>query len=249
MTAISASGQLPSLILTRLLARPLEAYLLPVSGFPVPPVELEPVKTLLRKVTARLIEMWRFSLEVFIQFENLQLAQGTARLCERARFWMPTVGLGVWPSRPAPTLWTRADFQDLDVGQKPRPLMHKVFRLTTLEGRTQAPDIMLGRGTVMELLMNGGAGRLLSASRELLLPPIQEPLLRGFPFHVPLLDGDSVKGSKDGQLRRWLCSVSVYIRESPEDQGILLISDRPMAPVLSAIGGEPDAAGASWQFR
>ena len=243
------SGAAAALTLRRILAAPVEAYLLPVNGFPLPKPELDAVKSFLQRFVTQAIATWRLTQDVFIQFENLELAGGAARFSENGRFWLPKLGLGVWPSRPAPTLWTRADFQDLDVGEKPRPLMYKVFRLSTPEGREQAPDILLGRGTVMYVLLEGASERLLKEGRETLLPIIQEPALRGFPFHIPLLDANSLNDAKVGQLKKWLCGASIYIRESPEDRGILVLSDRPLDSILAALGGDPAPEGTEWVFR
>ncbi len=40
------------------------------------------------------------------------------------------------------------------------------------------------------------------------------------------------------ELKSWLCGASIYIRESPEDSGLLIISAESLEPILKALGAE-----------
>lgn len=214
---------------------PWEALVLTVSSFPVPPEELASVRSFLRRLTGALLEDGELCVEIFLQFNHLHLADGAARIAENARAWRPEHGLGVWPDREPPVLWTRAEFESPPTGP-PRPIMHKVLRLSgSRRVKNDAVEMMLGRGAVIEVLTAEPGDRFLERARKLLLPPIQERALRSFPFYVPLLERKSIGGRQADQLQDWLCGVSVYIRESAEDSGILIASRDPLAPVLKRI--------------
>jgi hypothetical protein len=215
-----------------------QAFLLPVSRFPIPEQELFPIRRLLQQLTAALVKTWSLSLEVFIRFTQLHLEDGSARLSTYGREWIPSMGLGVWPDREPPTLWTVEELQNLMPDEKARPLMELFLRVTTsAESRNQARDVMLGLGCIMQVMNSGDTKKYLSTTGKLLLPPIKDRTYRGFPFYVPLLETKSIVGASADQLGSWFCGASAYIRESPEDGGILIAVAEPLGPILSSLGG------------
>jgi hypothetical protein len=144
----------------------------------------------------------------------------------------------VWPDREPPTVWTKEDFENLDFGEQPRTLMYQVLRVTTgVEAREDARNTMLGIGAVTQLMTTGGTEALLKAGIETLLPPIQDPAFTAFPYYMPLLEAKSLEGAKTAQLDKWLCGAAVYLRESVEDQAILIASREPLAGLLESLGG------------
>jgi hypothetical protein len=68
-----------------------------------------------------------------------------------------------------------------------------------------------------------------------LLPSIQEDGLRAFPLYVPLLTAASLTHSPE-QLNTWLGPVDVYLRESPQDKGLLVLSRAPLHQKLVDAG-------------
>jgi hypothetical protein len=227
-----------SVLLTSIpVPRPWEAYLLRVSGFPMPEPELTPVKELLRELTAVLAKEHRLSSEVLVQFAQLHLGDGYLRLSAHGREWLPEVGLGVWPDRDPPTLWTVGYFASLRVGETPRPPMYQLLRITTaVEMRNQARDVMLGLGTILQIMTSDDTVTLLKKTKAVLHALIKDPSFTSFPFYIPLFEAASLAKATAGELDSWFCDIPVYIRESGEDNGILLVSRNPIGPLLQGMG-------------
>jgi hypothetical protein len=228
---------------------PWEAVLVPVPGFPVPAQELAMTRSFLRRLSNELMKPRELSLEVFIQFNQLHLEDGATRLANHARVWKPQHGLGVFPDRQPPTLWTREDFEN-PPGGIPPPMMHKVFRVSGSRGtKEKASDVMLGLGTVVQVLTVDPGDLFLSRAKRLLLPPIRERALRSFPMYMPLLECKSLAGAEAGQLQDWFCGASVYMRESAEDKGVLIASRNRLGPILQILGGTLDvSAEPQWKI-
>ena len=237
--ATSGTVQKPSVTLQAIQApAPWEAYLLSVSGFPVPEEELSSVRQFLQKLTKMAIDRWKLEAEFGIQLVQLHLGDGPARVAAHGREWIPQVGLGVWPDREPPKSWTQEDFTELGIGERPRELMYQVLRVsTTPQARENALNVMLGLGTALEILSSGSVGSFLERARAILLPPIKDPAYTCFPFYVPLAEAKSLRDAVPGQLDSWLCGCSVYIRESAEDTGVLIASRESLRPVLEGLGG------------
>lgn len=188
-------------------------------------------------------------IETFIRFAHLHLGDGPSRLSSHGREWMPMMGLGVWPDREPPTTWKLEELQDLAPGEKVPPLMDIVLRVTgSPEARSQARDVMLGLGTVIQLVSAIDTEGLLAATGKLLRPAIQDPSLTAFPFYMPLLEAKSVAEASASQLDAWSCGIDAYIRESPEDSGILILA-RSLQPTLVQIGCvHPPADADEWEI-
>ena len=107
-------------------------------------------------------------------------------------------------------------------------LMHTVFHVSAGgEAAAHARDEMVGSGTVIHALHTDSSEKYLAAMRELLWPRITEEALRGHPFYVPLLEARSLQHASANTLDSWMGPASVYIRESVEDGGILIICAVP----------------------
>ncbi|HUA20141.1 MAG TPA: hypothetical protein VMB25_15440 [Bryobacteraceae bacterium] len=216
---------------------PWQSAVLPLSSFPTPVEELGPVRAFVGELVRRLAASAP-TVETFIQFESLHLADGASHVSRNGRQWMPMMGLGVWPDREPPKIWTVEEFQELVPGEKPRPLMNIALRVTgAREARHQARDVLVGRGTIIQLFANLDSEKLLANARELLLPPIQDPSFKAFPFYIPLLEAKSVSGASSHQLDAWSCGAHTYIRESVEDHGVLIVS-KSLEEALRGLGAK-----------
>lgn len=227
-----------------------DAWLLPVSAFPMPEDELEPVKRFCESVSVALMNQRSLNLETLIQMEKLHLGDGADRLADNGREWIPAIGLGVWPDRDPPTLWTREEFEALDVNEMPRTLMYQVFRVTTEQpARHAARDRMIGLGTVLEIFTRDDSEKFLERAREFLLPPIKEKSFNCFPFYASLLEAKSFSNASPEQLNDWFCGADAYLRESPEDEGILIAARDSLDELFGSLKGtresEPEPA---WTF-
>ncbi len=174
-----------------------------------------------------------------MQLNQLHLDDGVQRIGDHGREWIPQVGLGVWPDRPAPTMWTMDDFKELGVGEKPRELMYQVLRVTTTPAaRESAQNVMLGLGAVLQILVPDSNDLFLARSGKFLLAGIQDAAYTCFPFYVPLVQISTLTNATASELNLWMCGCSIYIRESPEDMGILIASRQPLNPLLEKLSGK-----------
>jgi hypothetical protein len=222
---------------------PWEGLLLPVSSFPVPTWEFPALRSFVASLGAALAPSANLATEVFIQFTQLHVDDGGSRLSDHAKDWMPQLGLGVWPDREPPTLWTKEDFELLPVGARPRQLCYQVFRICAPQrARAEARDLMFGRGAIIEVIIENPSEEFFAKSKAFLLPPIKEKSFHSFPFYLPLLEGKSARNGRPRQLENWLCGASAYIRESVEDNGILILSREPLTPILEQLGGKLEQA-------
>jgi hypothetical protein len=234
MTA-SANLQGTRIQLSRLgLRDPWSGFLLKISGFPTPVTELAGAREFLKKVMTLLLKRDGGVVETFIQFTQLHVGDGARRFADRARGWLPRQGLGVWPDREPPHSWTIEELRDLLPDEKIRPLMDIVLRICSHGKEEEARDAMLGIGTVLQFVVPDREA-FISAARNLLLPPITDPSYKCFAFYVPMLQTASIMAN-ERQLETWMCGARVYIRESPEDQGILMLARAPLDDVLLQSG-------------
>ena len=218
-------------------APPWEAVLLPFSGFPADEKEAKSARDFLQEFTAVAARNFPLCPEVFLQLGHLKNA--SRHFAKNGSAWQPELGLGVWPDREPPTLWTKADFVDLDVGEFPKPLMYKVLRVGAQSGRESARNVMLGTGAVLQIMVPTKIEVFFDKAKELLLAGIAERSLRVFPFYVPLFEIKSITNRKPEQLDCWFCGASIYIRESREDKGVLIVASSALMTLLEALGAKP----------
>jgi hypothetical protein len=213
-----------------------DAYMLPVSGFPIPEGELHGARWLLDVLTSELTTRKGAVIDVFLQL--FQFSGAKDQLHRSAPRWRPKLGLGVWPDREPPSLWTREDFLKLMPGERIRPPMYELLMITgPVAERNQARNAVLPFGSVIQVISPDSAD-LLARARQLLLPRITHGAFANFPYYVPLLEGHSLRNASAEQLQQWFCGAMTYIRESEEDHGILIASPRPLGPVFKLLGGE-----------
>jgi hypothetical protein len=230
---------------------PWQAFLLPVSGFPIGENEIGSLCEFVRALSIHTLAEWNLSLEAFLQYSQIVLGDGRARLVANGREWIPEMGLGVWPDREPPSLWTMADFENADMDGTMRPLMFQVFRVsTTQEAKLQAADVLLDLGAMILALVRGNPESFFDLGRTNLQSMIKEAALRCFPFYVPLLDCHSLLSASSEDLEKWLCGASVYIRQSAEDKGIIIISQQELNSLFQKLGGRfQETPAQAWYFQ
>ena len=219
-------------------------YRIPLGGFAVK-MELRPM---LRQFYAALDQQVRKhhpQMSAFLQYNQLNIENAGFLLAERGRDWMPEVGIGYEPHKPPPTLWTKEEFLSLGVGEMPRPMMNQLFLITTgEEASQQAVNELAGLGPV--LVMRGPAPiqDVKQQARSRFQPLIQDIALKNFAWYVPLLNLKTFTSASAANFRPWTCGLTYYLRESPEDQGVVIACEEPLAGALGAAGAEPVAKGA-----
>jgi hypothetical protein len=215
---------------------PAEAVLIPFSAFPAPPHELETRCDFVNRLTATLRSRWSLESEMFLYIPRLNRGGGNQKVAAHAQAWSPKQGLGVWPSREPPKLWTKEEFMDLNLGQQLRPMMDTVFHITRKAAQREVAESLRGLGALLEFLLPAGDQDFFKRSSSLLFPMLKDPAFQMFKLQVPLLDGAAIGGARFDQLSRWLCGARAYVWESEEDHGTLVLSLAPLAPVLESLG-------------
>ena len=222
-------------------ASPWQAALLRVSAFPVPTGELSPIRFLLQNLSEVLMQKYGLRHEILLQLWNLSPQTGSNLLSAHMKAWSPEFGLGVWPDRGAPQGWTEEAMVDAAAavfrGDEPARPSHRLLRLTAAENqRIDTAAKMRGFGVQIELFSKDPVELIQERGRELFLPSIMEERFQGEPFYLPVLDRASLAAAGSAeQLDSWLCGVEVYLRESAEDKGVLILSRFPLESVLDEV--------------
>lgn len=229
--------------------RELSGYLLPVPGFPAPEQELSRIRPFLIRLSSALRKDREATNQLFVQHAALDFEVGAPLLSKNAPKWAPKTGLGVWANRESPSFWKPEEFMTVEPGKRPRPLMNKVFHLTGPGAVEQARDLLFGFGSLLEIVVSGSVDAYLQSATARLRPTILEEAFQNFPFYLPLLDAASIETTAPKQQDDLLCGASGYIRESREDQGILILSQGPLEPVFTNLGGRLETGPEpEWRF-
>lgn len=179
-------------------------------------------------------------LNLEVLFQNEYFAKGRDLVNPHLPEWRPEVGLGVWPNRPPPELWKKSDMFRMARGERV-PLMYQVSWIAAgPKAASRALDLLLGRGMIVAIFHAGPASELMADYKQTFLPAIQVPNLRILPFYVPLLDLQSLHQAQPGDLRCWLGKARFYLRESPQDNAILLIADTDLNVILERSSARRD---------
>jgi hypothetical protein len=162
---------------------------------------------------------------VLLLFERCRPEFEAVTVRENARAWMPEFGVGIWIDQPPPTKWTQEEFQRSAPGTL-RPVVERVLRVRPdVTPQRAAWKRLLGSGTLLRL-RGAGAGTTLSGTSKLLRPTIRDISLTSFPFYVPLLRGSTLMTPAPTYAATWdqmLPGIDLYLRESAEDGGLLIL--------------------------
>ena len=179
--------------------------------------------------------LWDLSLSLFtpadadltawLLMDNLHRDDAVLRLSRNARDWKPTYGLGLWPDQVPPSMLKREDILDMEWGSKPRLPYHSVTMLhATGSMLHSAWSTMFGTGSTVLTLGSGGGASLLDTTREYLKRPITDESFMDFPFYFPLLGRNALLHATASQMEGWLGLTQLYLRESEEDNAVLLLA-------------------------
>lgn len=216
---------------------PYEAYLLPVSGFPIPKEELGLIDSFLRDFGGLAIDRLRLSNEVFLQLEQMETDEPRHVVAANGKDWMPEPGLGVWVDREPPRKWTWEEVTATLPGEKMRALMFQVFRISTSdEARVRARSAMLRYGSILEIFVPN-RDSYLEKVKPLYMEGITDPSYTCFPYYVGLIEGKTMANANLEQLHRWFRDMTVYVRQSFEDRAVLIASATPLAGIFEKLGG------------
>jgi len=213
-----------------------ECYFIPApSG--LRPDSYDAVRKFLQELVAYFTARLGCNHESFIQMGQVREQTTTHLFADNARKWIPETGLGVWPHRPAPRMWKAEDMEEIDSASGMSPLLHSVFRVTAdANACLDAMTTMAGTGCGLQLISHTESAVLLKNLTELFLGFIQDRVFRIFPWYVPLLEKAVLTDPMESLAADAMRGITLYIRESPEDGGILIVSMEPLAEILAQLG-------------
>lgn len=225
-----------------------ESWLVTAGGFPLS----EPASGWMSVLLKEVIQAGRgpsaLNVEVFLESNpGLNDDSFARRLAQRTGAWRPAMGLGVWPAREPPRLPTRADFENAGPTKPPRNDRYQVVHVTggqdiALKACFQFCDL----GNVVAAVTSDDRKGYFARTAALLLPPITEPSFRSAPFYVPLLEEASFEKVSSETTGAWMCGAALYLRQSLEDQGVVVVSARPLGPVFEKLGMQRGSGEGRW---
>lgn len=221
--------------------QPWQALVLRAS-FPLEPVAKQAIARFLTALTD-LLEAERADLrrEVFLHAWKLEDAELNSAFHQNVSRWRPSLGMGIWPNRKPPGGWTESSFMDAAAtkmtGEEPELPAYKLFHLGGEPKHTrEAAELVFGIGATTQMFTRESFAELQSKGKAEYLPAIVDSIYTHADFYLPLLDRSSLLTARSpGELDTLMCGVEVYIRESPEDGGVLLLSRVPLTPLLERI--------------
>ncbi len=150
---------------------------------------------------------------------------------------MPETGLGVWPHRPAPRMWKMEDMENIDSASGTGPILNSLFRvMADAQARLGAMTTIAGTGSGVQIISHLDSTKLLRDMKEVFLSFIQDRVFRIFPWYVPLLEKAMLAEPLDLFAADAMRGITLYIRESREDDGILILSIEPLEDILAHVG-------------
>jgi hypothetical protein len=204
--------------------------------FHADPALYEAANTLLEKLIGHFVGEHGCCHEGFIQGQFKERAT-THLFADSARRWLPEIGLGVWPHRRLPHMLSEDDFENLDPTAGMRLPMYSTYRVTgDASVKVEAMRTMMGTGSGLQILGTINSEYVLSNLNQVFLSAITDRVYRVFSLYVPLIELAALEEPVAPLTSECMAGIRLYIRESWEDKGILLISREPLAEVFQNFG-------------
>ncbi len=199
-------------------------YLIRGVKFPVRPFDLPRWLGLYRRLRPLLFPPPARPVPV-IQMWHLHHGDGAAVLSRNAQAWMPDFGAGVWLDAPPPRLWTPEDFMNIGPGELLPPPVLSAIRLRAPQLDYEQAWMQLGgRGCWMEFTVSGSADTFFQIQADLYRSWIEEPMIAAQTFFVPLLKAACFESELFAARDKHAAPLLLYVRESAEDDGLLILS-------------------------
>jgi len=114
--------------------------------------------------------------------------------------------------------------------------MFQVFRISTAQkARIDACSVMLRHGSILEILTSEGHDYLAKA-KPIFMQGIVDRSYTCYPYYVGLIEAKTMANAKLEDLHRWFQGMTVYVRESQEDKGVLIASAVPLGDIFQTDG-------------
>lgn len=204
---------------------PFEAAVLKIGELPLSREAGESLSNILLPWLQELAEGMGLEHAMWLQGAELHRSGAVDLLVSHGAEWMPDIGLGIRPDGEPPRMLRADDFRKRRWND-PVKLKHETaFHLAGgAVAAKSAIRLLCGSGTVLYCLLDAPIQIYLAEQRELWLPTIQEPAFRAHPFYVPFIDAGSLERKEPSRLMSWLGRARLYLRESSEDAGIVIVT-------------------------
>ena len=176
-------------------------------------------------------------LDLFIELSRLNY-EGTKKISPNGAAWMPAPGLGIWPQGRPPHFLTTEDVYEMDPESPYEAPFHPSLRVGEAKGLPSCWDALLGYGGLVALFQELTIEQYVAKSREVFVPMIDEAAFHAYPEYLPLLDA-KVAQADPAAIREWLCGAKAYLRDSPQDEGLLIVSLEPIDAIFSDLKFAP----------
>lgn len=201
------------------------------------PDSYDPARAFLLELVSYFTSRLGCNHESFIQIGQIREQTTTFLFAEHARNWVPETGVGVWPHRPAPRMLKMEDMENIESGEGTGPLLNSVFRVTAeANTRLGAMTTMAGTGSGLQIISHLESEKLLHDMKEVFLNFIHDRVFRIFPWYVPLIEKAVLAEPIETLTTDSMRGITLYIRESQEDGGILILSIEPLGDIFALLG-------------
>ncbi len=195
---------------------------------------VEKARAPLQKLCGEITRLFTIDLNMrhhlLFQTWNLSSLSGANIISGNVKDWQLQVGNGIWPHRNQTDGWTEEMMVNAAAavfkGEEPELPMTKLLLVGANNSeKLRAASLMRGFGVQIQLFSELGIKTVASKataefSSRLRSAGAPEPI-----FLIPLLDCAGVlAANSDDQLSTWLCGAEIYMRESVEDKGVLIVA-------------------------
>ncbi|GGG85005.1 hypothetical protein [Edaphobacter dinghuensis] len=204
---------------------PFEAAVLKTEKLPLDAEAGERLSKVLLPWLQELAEAMSLEHAMWLQGAELHRNGAVDLLVSHGAKWMPDIGLGIRPDGEPPRMLRADDFRKRRWND-PVKLKHETaFHLAGgAVAAKSAIRLLCGSGTVLYCLLDAPIQVYLAEQRELWLPTIQEPAFRAHPFYMPFFDAKGLENKESSRLMSWMGRARLYLRESSEDEGIVIVT-------------------------
>lgn len=204
---------------------PFEAAILKTGKLPLDKEAGESLGRVLLPWLRELAERMSLEHAMWLQGAELHSSNAVDLLVKHGAEWMPDIGLGIRPDGEPPRMLRDDDFRKRRWND---PIKIKHETAFHLAGGAAAAEsairLLCGSGTMLYCLLDAPVQIYLAEQRALWLPTIQEPAFRAHPFYVPFIDAGSLGNKEASRLMSWMGRARLYLRESTEDEGLVIVS-------------------------
>jgi hypothetical protein len=210
-------------------------YYIRVSGFPMPDEERRSVRGFLNELRKRYDKLAESSLFSYLGILNKVLEFETLETLGRRLFDWPTkVSVAVLPDRPIPQFPTRDEVMSWKEIPSWHDLMPMVTYITKKQAVAEAYEELFGCGGTILYTSIYEEQKLFAKTKEIFGYRITNEFLQLMNC-LPVLGVNASLDATDNQFRALYSAVGLYIGESVQDAGVVIISDKELDTEISEL--------------